>query len=78
MEEEVRKELNRLKEEIAEFERKYFFTGNYKLIASILDKLDIDNLVINYKELNKKPLPLYIVKFNDKEKTATIKRYKNE
>ena len=38
MEEEVRKELNRLKEELAEFERKYFFTGNYKLIANILDK----------------------------------------
>lgn len=78
MEEEIRKELNRLKEEIAEFERKYLFAGNYKLIAAILDKLDVDNLVLSYKEIEKQPMPLYIAEFHKNKRQAIIKRYKHE
>ena len=76
--EEMQEELNRLKKELEEFQQKYLFAGNYKLIAAILDKLDVDNLVLSYKEIEKQPMPLYIVEFHKNKRQAIIKRYKHE
>ena len=42
MEEEIRKEFNRLKQEVENFEQNTYFAGNYKLVAAILDKLDVN------------------------------------
>lgn len=78
MEEEIRKEFNRLKQEVENFEQKYLFAGNYKLVAAILDKLDVNFLEITYSELNKQELPKYIVEFNEDTKTVTVRRYIND
>lgn len=78
MEEEIRKEFNRLKQEVENFEQKYLFAGNYKLVAAILDKLDVNFLEITYSELNKKELPKYIAEFNEDTKTVTVRRYIND
>ena len=77
MEEEIRKEFNRLKQEVENFEQKYLFAGNYKLVAAILDKLDVNFLEITYSELNKQELPKYIAEFNEDTKTVTVRRYIN-
>ena len=68
MDEEIRKELNRLKQEVENFERKYLFAGNYKLVAAILDKLDVNFLEITYRDLNKQEQPKYIAEFNEDTK----------
>lgn len=78
MEEEIRKEFNRLKQEVENFEQKYLFAGNYKLVAAILDKLDVNFLEITYSELNKPKLPKYIAEFNEDTKTVTVRRYIND
>lgn len=78
MEEEIRKEFNRLKQEVENFEQKYLFVGNYKLVAAILDKLDVNFLEITYSELNKQELPKYIAEFNEDTKTVTVRRYIND
>lgn len=78
MEEEIRKEFNRLKQEVENFEQKYLFAGNYKLVAAILDKLDVNFLEITYSELNKRELPKYIAEFNEGTKTVTVRRYIND
>ena len=78
MEEEIRKEFNRLKQEVENFEQKYLFAGNYKLVAAILDKLDVNFLEITYSELNKQGLPKYIAEFNEDTKTVTVRRYIND
>jgi hypothetical protein len=78
MEEEIRKEFNRLKQELENFEQKYLFAGNYKLVAAILDKLDVNFLEITYSELNKQELPKYIAEFNEDTKTVTVRRYIND
>lgn len=78
MEEEIRKEFNRLKQEVENFEQKYLFAGNYKLVAAILDKLDVNFLEITYSELNKRELSKYIAEFNEDTKTVTVRRYIND
>lgn len=78
MEEEIRKEFNRLKQEVENFEQKYLFAGNYKLVAAILDKLDVNFLEITYSELNKQELTKYIAEFNEDTKTVTVRRYIND
>ena len=78
MEEEIRKEFNRLKQEVENFEQKYLFAGNYKLVAAILDKLDVNFLEITYSELNKQERPKYIAEFNEDTKTVTVRRYIND
>lgn len=78
MEEEIRKEFNRLKQEVENFEQKYLFAGNYKLVAAILDKLDVNFLEITYSELNKRELTKYIAEFNEDTKTVTVRRYIND
>lgn len=42
-----------MEEKIKDFEDKYLFSDNNLIITTILNKLDIDNLVITYKELKK-------------------------
>ena len=78
MEEEMKKEIKDLRTKIDNFERKYLFAGNYKLVVAILDKLGIDNLEISYEDLNKKYNDVkYIVEYSEDFKTVTVKRYED-
>lgn len=77
MEEEMKKELNNLKKQINDFEMKYLFSGNGKLVSAILDKLNIENLVLSFDEVDKRPTTLYQADYNYEENTVTIRRYKD-
>ena len=78
MEEEMKKEIKDLRTKIDNFERKYLFAGNYKLVVAILDKLGIDNLEISYEDLNQKYNDVkYIVEYSEDFKTVTVKRYED-
>lgn len=79
MEEEIKKEIKDLRTKIDNFERKYLFAGNYKLVVAILDKLGIDNLEISYEDLNQKYNDVnYIVEYSEDFKTVTVRRYEND
>ncbi len=79
MEEEIKKEIKNLRTKIDNFERKYLFAGNYKLVVAILDKLGIDNLEISYEDLNQKYNDVkYIVEYSEDFKTVTVRRYEND
>lgn len=75
MEEQIRNELNDLKKKINDFEMKYLFSGNGKLISAILDKLNIENLVLSFDEVDKEIPTLYQADYNYEEKTVTISKY---
>lgn len=78
MEEEMKKKIKDLRTKIDNFERKYLFAGNYKLVVAILDKLGIDNLEISYEDLNQKYNDVkYIVEYSEDFKTVTVKRYED-
>ena len=78
MKEEMKKEIKDLRTKIDNFERKYLFAGNYKLVVAILDKLGIDNLEISYEDLNQKYNDVkYIVEYSEDFKTVTVKRYED-
>ena len=79
MEEEIKKEIKDLRTKIDNFERKYLFAGNYKLVVAILDKLGIDNLEISYEDLNQKYNDVkYIVEYSEDFKIVTVRRYEND
>ena len=79
MEEKIKKEIKNLRTKIDNFERKYLFAGNYKLVVAILDKLGIDNLEISYEDLNQKYNDVkYIVEYSEDFKTVTVRRYEND
>lgn len=77
MDENIMNELTKIKKQIKDFEEKYLFTNNMLLITAILNKLDVDNLVITLKELEKFKYKNYVANFDSDSKTVTIRKYKN-
>lgn len=77
MNKDILKELEEIKNQVKDFENKYLFSNNNLVITAILNKLDIDNLVITYKELEKFKFKNYIACYDNDSKTVTIRKYKN-
>lgn len=77
MDENIMNELTKIKKQIKDFEEKYLFTNNMLLITAILNKLDVDNLVITLKELEKFKYKNYVANFDSDSKTVTIRKYEN-
>lgn len=75
MNENIMNELTKIKKQIKDFEEKYLFTNNMLLITAILNKLDVDNLVITFKELEKFKYKTYVANFDSDSKTVTIRKY---
>lgn len=75
MDENIMNELTKIKKQIKDFEEKYLFTNNMLLITAILNKLDVDNLVITFKELEKFKYKNYVANFDSDSKTVTIRKY---
>lgn len=75
MNENIMNELTKIKKQIKDFEEKYLFTNNMLLITAILNKLDVDNLVITFKELKKFKYKNYVANFDSDSKTVTIRKY---
>ena len=75
MNENIMNELTKIKKQIKDFEEKYLFTNNMLLITAILNKLDVDNLVITSKELEKFKYKNYVANFDSDSKTVTIRKY---
>lgn len=73
---EIKKEIDKLRQEIDNLERKFLFTGNYKMIAALLDILNVDNIIIPYSELEAHKDSMYVANFDDESKHVTIKKYK--
>lgn len=73
---EFKKEIDKLKQEIDNLERKFLFYGNYKMIAALLDILNVDNFIISYSDLEAHKNSMYVANFDDESKHVTIKKYK--
>lgn len=73
---EFKKEIDKLKQEIDNLERKFLFSGNYKMIAALLDILNVDNFIISYSDLEAHKNSMYVADFDDESKHVTIKKYK--
>lgn len=73
----ILKELEDIKSKVKNFEDKYLFSNNMVIITAILNKLDVDNLVITYKELEKFRFKNYVAYYNTDSKTVTIRKYEN-
>lgn len=70
-------ELTKIKKQIKDLEEKYLFTNNMLLITAILNKLDVDNLVITFKELEKFKYKNYVANYDRDSKTVTIRKYES-
>lgn len=75
---ELKKEIDKLRQEIDNLERKFLFSGNYKMIAVLLDILNVDNFIIPYSELEAHKNSMYVADFDDESKHVTIKKYKGQ
>lgn len=75
MDQNIVKELENIKKQVKEFEEKYLFSNNNLIMTAILNKLDIDNLVITYKELEKFKFYNYVACYDEDSKTVTIRKY---
>lgn len=52
MNEDMQEELKEIKNRINEFERKYSFLDDYKMICAILDKYNLTDIILTPEELN--------------------------
>ena len=68
--EEIKQEIEEIKNKISEIENKYLFVKDYKLITALLNKLNVDCIEINNKEIAEDNM--YTV--TRKENCAIIKR----
>lgn len=66
------KELEKIKQNIFEIERKYKFVTDYDLITSLFNKLNVDEIEITEDEMNNKFI--YIVEAKPDERKFIIKR----
>lgn len=73
MERELEKELNKLKKKIADFEKKFLFISNYKVVATILDKFSIEYLELSYEEIENSN-NRYIAEYDHKNKKVIVKK----
>lgn len=76
--EEILKELEALENQVKEFKNKYLFSQNNEIITAILNKLNVNDLVITYKELDLYKHKNYIAKYDPKNRTITISKYEVE
>lgn len=74
----ILKELEEIKVRVKDFEDKYLFSNNNLIITAILNKLDVDNLVITYKELEKFKFKNYVACYDEESKTITIRKYETD
>ncbi len=63
---ELEQELQEIKNKINEIEKKYSFVKDYKLICTLLDKCNLNDIKLNREEV-KKNNSIYIVESNGDE-----------
>lgn len=51
--EEFEKDIKDLKNKIKEIENKYLFSKNYKVLTTLFDKLNVDRIEIDKKDIEK-------------------------
>ena len=73
----ILKELEEIKKQVSDFENKYLFSNNNLVITAILNKLDVDDLVITYKEIEKFRFKNYVACYDEDSKTIIIRKYEN-
>lgn len=76
MDQKILKELEDIKKQVKDFEDKYLFSNNNLILTAILNKLDVDNLVITYKELEKFKYKSYVACYDNDSKTVVIRKYR--
>lgn len=76
MDQKILKELEDIKKQVKGFEDKYLFSNNNLILTAILNKLDVDNLIITYKELEKFKYKNYVACYDNDSKTIVIRKYR--
>ena len=71
--EEFKEEIQELKNKIQEIETKYWFTKNYKIITTLLDKLNVEKIEIDKKDIENNYSEYLMTTEEDK---VTIKKIK--
>ena len=71
--EEFKEEIQELKNKIQEIETKYWFTKNYKIITTLLDKLNVEKIEIDKKDIENNYSEYLMTTEEDK---VTIKKTK--
>lgn len=76
MDQKILKELEDIKKQVKDFEDKYLFSNNNLILTAILNKLDVDNLVISYKELKKFKFKSYVACYDNDSKIVVIRKHR--
>ena len=66
-------EIEELKSKIFELERKYYFVKDYKLIATLLDKLHLESMILSIDEIEKNESIYLASRYED----GTVKIFKD-
>ena len=71
--EEFEKEIEKIKNKVVEIEKKYCFMKDYKLITTLLNKLNVQEFELTKEEIEKNDAMYMIERFENKVKIKQIK-----
>lgn len=77
MNEELLEKLEKLENEIKEIRKRYGQFHDYKLVSTIFDKFGLDNIELDYDEIDKNK-SIYMVEHNHENKKVTVRKLKEE